>query len=1735
MAELTLRASVERVWTAAERLGLTPTKRSSDFHMICPLHGDRTPSLHVTWKPEGFTLLHCFGCHAAQSDLVEALGLRTADLFDEPKEFTPSKSWVQSRKASRARKKLAPLPARLTLPGKENLRFVETKVYDYTTNEGLVVQQVVKEEAPSSAGTVKRFTQRFMGPTGRMVKRRPAGFEPLLYRWPQVIEAMDQGQTVWIVEGEKDAETAVDHGLEATTNAQGAGNFPAEFGRYFTGADVVVAIDRDQAGYERGYDLINLLADHQARSVVVYLPATPEPKSDVSDHFAAGYGVEDFQQISADELRVWALAEKVRHQLSKVVECEQETMANLQVKAGKEATPAQLKAAGRWADESYSRWGKLLEFAKETFAVIADSAPSDSIAEAEQLVHTVSEQATAVAMMCHAAAQVSAPADLLRSHEQKKPATASPVGAMSVAAAPTEDNDLGGPPPPAVRGHIPIEGDDGSPNIGTTFTLRNGQTVQLKWVKDDGEYVPRFHTVIHGWAEIRKIMVSDDGDESDTTTPADMRWMGTFYRWVRDVDGEPSIVNGQVVVEGKDFNWGPEELKNGNWVNHMPWPGMLESTSSRGKDTALQALMRAQPAPSQRTPVYTTTGWRDSDTGSFFVHAEGAMSTGGNIQVETDLPTPFKVYKFDEPTTDAKILREAWESGTGELMLAAPARIIAPMLGMVWRSFAASVRVVTHLAGGAGSGKTALARQVMHYAAPDLTYLGVHREILSATNKGSTALGLMRALERLAYLPTLVDDFTPDGDLKKAQQKLDEVIRNHYNASPRVVSTRDGGVKSSRPSLATLVTTAEFTPSGSAGTRALTIAVNSGDIHDPGRTFRNLERPQLRNARGLIGATFVAWLAANRAQLMAEEAEIMNDPEHPQNVSEYWTNRLADLPHTDGAKGRMVEGATEATKGYRMMLAMLLEYQVISVEEAKITYDWAMKGIYSAFKAQDATTGDAGEQLMYHLREALSTQSGHLTDENGSAPSNPTGAGWAIRGRGPDATAVAMGNKLGIIRHVNGEDRVYLLPNSCIRAARQVALGADIAFTETSTTISSSFLAHGWIVPDSSGARCVSRRVGGVKQRVWDIPLAVLYGDDEGQDPLFPEPPNPFEPETPQGPEPTQPSAPAEDSLFSENTEEVAPAAVASHRADAEGTEGVPAALGAPAACLKCHRPLDQIINGVPLCWPDWKTSTSRTRQALIAGAQKVEEPAVHQDDTAAGDEETAIDEIPAPEETPTKSRSGFAFAAAVLDADGLWTPDGVLHPLEPYPTHAGDIAHLATQFNLGARIGSYKKNGVTKYKTARGSIWITEAAALRLGLPVDARSQKPLMWNSEIKKLTLDHPTLLEAINDGWTVGGSKTCYTAWTRVYRGVEGAILVLLPALDPSARSTPLIADAPEPAILAKRLEAFSRSIGHPFLLGSSSTGLDLMFSIPTKEKRELYFASSPYPEQVYAHRMPEPEINWSRVPTKEEAAQTFVHAYDRSGSYLAGTVGAILPYGPLTHHPEGTAFDPKTPGYWLIDHLPLDDWRLPNALWPRQGVIPDQIWVTTPTLALALEQGQEPTIHQAYTWTGGRILDAWGQRIDAGRVSLSRSTDPTDKAVLKQVKRVYTESIGMMFSDHLRNRAGEGYAPERRDTIIGRSKVNLLRRVLDNGTKSGRWPVAIGTDTIVYTSNDPDPISSWPGDPRWLGIELGRYHHLGSHLLSEHSQFLTGRGYVDGGLDHLKAGIELVAEHARDSA
>jgi putative DNA primase/helicase len=149
------------------------------------------------------------------------------------------------------------------------------RTYDYRGASNELLYQVVRFEP-------KAFRQRRPGPEGGWLWSLN-GTERVLFRLPSVLSTVAVHGLVMVVEGEKDAESLIAHGLCATTCAQGAGAWRDEYSRSLIGAGLVAVIpDNDRPGRVHASQVADSLVRHGVRTRVVNLPDLQD-KGDVTE------------------------------------------------------------------------------------------------------------------------------------------------------------------------------------------------------------------------------------------------------------------------------------------------------------------------------------------------------------------------------------------------------------------------------------------------------------------------------------------------------------------------------------------------------------------------------------------------------------------------------------------------------------------------------------------------------------------------------------------------------------------------------------------------------------------------------------------------------------------------------------------------------------------------------------------------------------------------------------------------------------------------------------------------------------------------------------------------------------------------------------------------------------------------------------------------------------------------------------------------------------------------------------------------------------------------------------------------------------------------------------------------------------------------------------------------------------------------------------------------------------
>lgn len=233
---------VERgVETLLDKLDKVSANGESSWVARCPAHDDGRPSLSIR-DTGNHVLLHCFAGCAAEA-VLGAVRLTWADLH--PKGVS----------------------------------------YAYTDLGGALVKTVKR----TYDGNEKRFSQ--SGDTKAHT----------LYGRIRVEQSKAIGETIYIVEGEKDVEAARVIGLTATCSDGGAGGWRKVDVSPLRGADVVVIGDQDKAGRKYVADVVSSLQG-VAKSIRVARPA--KGCNDLADHVAARHEAEALRFKAQDQPEV---------------------------------------------------------------------------------------------------------------------------------------------------------------------------------------------------------------------------------------------------------------------------------------------------------------------------------------------------------------------------------------------------------------------------------------------------------------------------------------------------------------------------------------------------------------------------------------------------------------------------------------------------------------------------------------------------------------------------------------------------------------------------------------------------------------------------------------------------------------------------------------------------------------------------------------------------------------------------------------------------------------------------------------------------------------------------------------------------------------------------------------------------------------------------------------------------------------------------------------------------------------------------------------------------------------------------------------------------------------------------------------------------------------------------------------------------------------------------------------
>lgn len=241
-------------------------KSGEGFTARCPAHEDGRPSLSIGPGREHPVVFKCFaGCES--EDIMAAIGL-TWDQLSAERDEQPRGEWTPRGDA--------------------------IAIYDYIDEESALLFQVLRTVS-------KEFPQRKPDPASKTGWTWRLGeVRRVLYRLPKIIEAVDAGRTIYIVEGEKDVHSIENRGEIATCNPGGAGKWRDEFAEHLRDATVVIACDKDEPGQKHARQVA---ASLEGVAASVRIVEAAEGK-DVTDHLGAGHALHELVETWTSEENV---------------------------------------------------------------------------------------------------------------------------------------------------------------------------------------------------------------------------------------------------------------------------------------------------------------------------------------------------------------------------------------------------------------------------------------------------------------------------------------------------------------------------------------------------------------------------------------------------------------------------------------------------------------------------------------------------------------------------------------------------------------------------------------------------------------------------------------------------------------------------------------------------------------------------------------------------------------------------------------------------------------------------------------------------------------------------------------------------------------------------------------------------------------------------------------------------------------------------------------------------------------------------------------------------------------------------------------------------------------------------------------------------------------------------------------------------------------------------------------
>lgn len=438
---------------------------------------------------------------------------------------------------------------------------------------------------------------------------------------------------------------------------------------------------------------------------------------------------------------------------------------------------------------------------------------------------------------------------------------------------------------------------------------------------------------------------------------------------------------------------------------------------------------------------------------------------------------------------------------------------------------------------------------------------------------------------------------------------------------------------------------------------------------------------------------------------------------------------------------------------------------------------------------------------------------------------------------------------------------------------------------------------------------------------------------------------------------------------------------------------------------------------------------------------------------------------------TPAAARNSrwFPESIGILDLG----EDGqiALHRFGLEPAYAGPIANVGDLVLLAAQ-------------NELGQIWVTPRCALEaLQLPAEL----------DLTTGIAAHPFGAFDLTDATIDPGAGVLARWYVARWTDQSGRISIALPHLDQDAPWS----EATDAASLMKAIRLYRENVGTEWYwsIGSTASGLASR-TYPGLRKAwngrdaadQCHAVQSGALEIAQPGRYRSPVVTqWVRAMDPNDWG-TATYCYDTNAAYLGPIGGAVLGFGEPEHWPTRdhvlaelissatikALAGGKLPGYYRLSEAPKLD---PEMLLPGfKFHDPKAMWVTHEILKFLYQQGISVRICEAHVWRETvRPFEELSKVLSQARSNLMKlqgdvtpDLDLPIRLALAAVKCCYSTFYSWLGR---RERVSDRglWMPHWSHWISDLALMNGWRRPLTIYRASGRWPIAMRNDELLYAS------------------------------------------------------------------